>query len=73
MAVKENKLESSMVLKKVVDTVDGKDKFRSQKFSKIKSEADSKDIYDIAMLMSSLIMYPVKEILREDQSLVVNE
>ena len=73
MAAKENKLQSSIVLRKVVDTVNGKDKFKTQKFSKVKSTATVQDIYDVAKAMTNLVTYPVKEIYREDQSLVVNE
>ncbi|WP_171011453.1 DUF1659 domain-containing protein [Haloimpatiens lingqiaonensis] len=74
MAVMENKIGSSLVLKKVVDTTeDGKEKYKTQKFSKVKVSATAEDIYEIGKKMEELIDYPVKEILREDTSSVIGE
>lgn len=73
MAAMENKIGSSLILRKVVSTtLEGKEVCKTQRFSKVKITATAQDIFDIAEAMSALIVYPVKEILKEDTSTVIN-
>lgn len=73
MAAMENKVGSALVLRKVVSTtLEGKEVCKTQKFSKVKIKATAQDILDVAEAMAALVVYPVKEILREDTSTLIN-
>lgn len=74
MAAMENKIGTALVLKKLVETsIDGKEKFKTQRFSKVKVTAKAEDIYAVAKAMEDVIHYPIKEVFREDISSVLEE
>jgi len=73
MAVQSTLAKSALSLKykEGVDT-NGKDIMRTKKFSNIKVTAVDQDIFDISDLNTSLMLYPVSEVLRSDDCLLAN-
>ena len=71
MAVQSTLAKSALSLKykEGVDT-NGKDIMRTKKFSNIKVTAADQDIFDISDAFTSLMLYPVSEVLRTDDSLL---
>lgn len=73
MAVNLNLLETSIVLsyKDGLDS-EGKDIIKKQTFSNVKVTVSSQDIYDVAGVIESLIGKTIEEILKKDESVVIN-
>jgi hypothetical protein len=73
MAVQASVIKSALSLK-YKEGVDesGKDIFKTKKFSNVKTSAADADIYAVADTFSSLMKYPVEEILRNDDSMLIN-
>ena len=73
MAVESTLSKSALSLKykEGVDT-NGKDIIRTKKFSNVKVTAADQDIFDISDAFTSLMLYPVSEVLRSDDSLLAN-
>ena len=73
MAVQSNLAKSALSLryKEGVD-LDGKDIIKSRKFSNIKVGAVDQDIYDTAAVLNPLMKYPVLEVLRTNESLLID-
>ena len=74
MAVLSTKVQSNMVIK-FKDGVDekGTDIIKSQRFSKLKVTSEDGDIHLIGTTLGNLLKDEVVEIVREDQSIVVNQ
>ena len=73
MAVESTLSKSALSLKykEGVDT-NGKDIIRTKKFSNVKVTAADQDIFDISDAFTSLMLYPVSEVLRSDDSMLAN-
>ncbi|WP_411681320.1 DUF1659 domain-containing protein [Clostridium thailandense] len=73
MAATATKLQTSLVIK-YKDGVDakGKEKIKSMKFSKVKTSAKDQDIYDVSIELGNLLGKTLDEVVREDQSGIVN-
>ena len=73
MAVQSTLAKSALSLKykEGVDT-NGKDIIRTKKFSNIKVTAADQDIFDISDAFTSLMLYPVSEVLRSDDCLLAD-
>lgn len=74
MAAKESKLNSAVTIKKLVETTtEGKEIFSTQRFSKVKAEVSTQDIYDVVSAMGNVFIYPIANIIRQDNKEIVNE
>ena len=74
MAIAESKQSSTIIIKKLVRTNgDGKEEYSTQRFSKVKVTAAPQDIYDVISAMATLSAYPINQILRQDNSEIINE
>ncbi|MBV7271443.1 DUF1659 domain-containing protein [Clostridium sp. PL3] len=73
MAATATKLQTALVIK-YKDGVDakGKEKIKSMKFSKVKTSAKDQDIYDVSIELGKLLGKTLDEVVREDQSGIVN-
>ena len=73
MAATATKLQTTLLLR-YVDGVDlnGKEIIKNQRFSKVKTTASEQDLFDVAMEIEKLIGKTLDEIMREDQSGIVN-
>jgi len=73
MAVQSTLAKSALSLKykEGVDT-NGKDIMRTKKFTNVKVTAADQDIFDISDAFTSLMLYPVSEVLRSDDSMLPN-
>ena len=73
MAVQSTLAKSALSLKykEGVDT-NGKDIMRTKKFTNVKVTAADQDIFDISDAFTSLMLYPVSEVLRSDDSMLAN-
>ncbi|WML36750.1 DUF1659 domain-containing protein [Clostridium sp. OS1-26] len=73
MAATATKLQTTLLLK-YKDGVDakGKEIIKTQRFSKVKTTASDQDIYDVSVELGKLIGKPLNEIVREDQSGIMN-
>lgn len=70
----ENTLVSSALTINYKDGVDeaGKDVIKSKKFSNIKVDAVTENLYSAANALSSLMKYPALEFVRSDNNLITN-
>lgn len=74
MAVVSTKLQSSVILKyKTGVDENGNDVFESQRFGKVNTMSQDQDVYDAAEAIGTLVNYPVTQIIRDDQSSIINE
>ncbi|MBI6872723.1 DUF1659 domain-containing protein [Clostridium aciditolerans] len=73
MAATATKLNSTLVIK-YKDGVDqkGKEIIRNQRFSKVKPTATEQALYDTALEIEKLLGKTLDEVLREDQSGIMN-
>lgn len=73
MAAKATRFESSLIIK-YKDGVDknGKEVIKKQSFSKVKTTALEQDIFDVAKEVEKLLGKTLDDIIRGDQSSVVN-
>lgn len=73
MAATATKLQAALVIK-YKDGVDdkGKEKIKSMKFSKVKTSAADQDIYDVSIELGKLLGKTLDEVVREDQSGIMN-
>jgi hypothetical protein len=62
----------SIRYKEGVDST-GKDIIKSKKFTNVKTAALDQDIYDTAAALTPLMRYPVADILRSNDSVLINE
>ena len=62
----------SIRYKEGVDST-GKDIIKAKKFSNVKTSAVDQDLYDTAAALSPLMRYPVADILRSNDSVLINE
>ena len=73
MAVQNTLAKSALSLKyKEGVDLNGKDIMRTKKFSNIKVTAADQDIFDISDAFTSLMLYPVTEVLRSDDNMLTN-
>lgn len=72
MAVIQNKVSNSLVLKEIISTENDKNKYKNQRIGKVKVSATSQDIYDVAMAISGLLKFQVDEILIQETDLLIN-
>ena len=73
MAATSTKLQTALVLK-YKDGVDekGKEIIKKQRFSKVKTTATEQDIYDVSVEVGKLLGKTLDEVIREDQSGIMN-
>lgn len=73
MAVKNTHVKSALTLK-YKDGIDknGKDVIKSKKFSNVKLTAEDQGLYDVATAFNPLMKYPIQEIVRSDDSTLIN-
>ncbi|MBI6875284.1 DUF1659 domain-containing protein [Clostridium aciditolerans] len=73
MAATATKLQTALVLK-YKDGVDekGKEIIKKQRFSKVKTTATEQDIYDVSAELGKLLGKTLDEVIREDQSGIMN-
>lgn len=73
MAATSTKLNSTLVIKHK-DGVDqkGKEIIKNQRFSKVKPTATEQELYDTALEIEKLLGKTLDEVLREDQSGIMN-
>lgn len=73
MAVISSLANTSLAIK-YKDGVDaaGKDVIKTKKYSNVKVDAVDQDLYDTAAALSSLMKYPNGEILRNDDTILIN-
>jgi len=73
MAVQSTQIKSALSLryKEGVDA-NGKDIIKTKKFSNIKIVADNQGLLDVATALSPLMKYPIVEILRSNDSKLIN-
>lgn len=73
MAATSTKLNSTLVIK-YKDGVDqkGKEIIKNQRFSKVKPTATEQALYDTALEIEKLLGKTLDEVLREDQSGIMN-
>ena len=73
MAVQNTQIKSALTLKyKSGVDVNGKDIIKNKKFTNIKLTADNQGLYDVAAAMSPLMKYPLVEVLRSNDSSLIN-
>lgn len=73
MAVTTTKVQSILAIKyKVGMDAKGNDQFKTQRFSKVKVNAPDEKLFEIGTALGTLLKYPVNEVLREDDQLIVN-
>lgn len=74
MAVSSTRVQSAMVInfKAGVDN-EGKDIIKGQRFSKIKVNASDNDILLAGIALGSLLKNEFVNVVREDESIVINE
>lgn len=74
MAAISSKSQTSVLLKyKTGIDQYGKDVFKNQKFSNVKTTALDQDIYDTATSIGTLLSYPVSAIEKDDLSTIINQ
>ena len=73
MAATATKLQTALVIK-YKDGVDakGKEIIKSQRFSKVRTTATEQDIYDVSVEVGKLLGKTLNEVIREDQSGIMN-
>ncbi|MCT8977902.1 DUF1659 domain-containing protein [Clostridium sp. CX1] len=73
MAATATKLQTTLIVK-YIDGVDpkGKEIIKSQRFSKVKTNAAEQDLFDVAKEVEKLIGKTLDEIIREDESGITN-
>ena len=73
MAVQSTQIKSALSLryKEGVDA-NGKDIIKTKKISNIKIVADNQGLLDVATALSPLMKYPIVEILRSNDSKLIN-
>ncbi len=73
MAATATKLQTGLVLK-YKDGVDqkGKEIIKRQRFSKVKTTASDQDIYDVSLEIEKLLGKTLDEVIKEDQSGIMN-
>lgn len=73
MAATATKLQTTLVLK-YKDGLDekGKEIIKRQRFSKIKPTASDQDIYDVSLEIERLLGKTLDEVIKEDQSGIMN-
>ena len=73
MAATSTKLQTALVLK-YKDGVNekGKELIKKQRFSKVKTTASEQDVYDVALEIQKLLGKTLDEVIREDQSSIMN-
>lgn len=74
MAIKNLKIEAGLVLTyKDGRTEDGKDKLKSTKFSKVKTDATDEAIYAVGMAIGAVMSKEVVRVERDDTSALVEQ
>ena len=73
MAVQSTHVNSGLSMK-YKDGIDaqGRDINRIKKFSNVKLTAVDQNIYDVTAAFSPLLKYPISEIIRVDEHLIIN-
>ncbi|WP_411680002.1 DUF1659 domain-containing protein [Clostridium thailandense] len=73
MAATATKLQTTLIIK-YKDGVDakGKEKIKSQNFKKVKTTAAEQDLYDVSIEIGKLLGKTLDEVVREDQSGIIN-
>jgi hypothetical protein len=73
MAATATKLQTTLVIK-YKDGVDesGKEIIKSQRFSKVKTTATEQDLYNVSVEIGKLLGKTLDELIREDQSGIMN-
>lgn len=73
MAVQSSVAKSALTLKykEGVDEA-GKDIIKAKKFANVKTNAVDSDIYSVANALKPLMKYPVLDIIRTDENILIN-
>lgn len=73
MAVQSTLAKSALALRYIsgVDSK-GNDVIKAKKFTNVKVEATAQNIYDAAQALAPLMKYPMSEIVRTDDSVLIN-
>jgi hypothetical protein len=73
MAVQSSVVKSALTLKyKEGVDLSGNDIIKAKKFSNVKTDAVDSDIYALAVALSPLMKYPVMDIVRSDENILIN-
>jgi hypothetical protein len=73
MAVQSSVVKSALTLKyKEGVDLSGNDIVKAKKFSNVKTDAANADVYALAVALNPLIKYPVIDIVRSDDSILIN-
>jgi hypothetical protein len=73
MAVQSSVVKSALTLKyKEGVDLSGNDIIKAKKFSNVKTDAVDADIYALAVALSPLMKYPVMDIVRSDENILIN-
>ena len=73
MAAKADKFKTSLILAYSIGQNDeGKDIMRRQRFSSIKIDALDDDLYQVAGAFSPLLEYGVTDVLKQDDSVILD-
>ncbi|GAA0180411.1 DUF1659 domain-containing protein [Clostridium sediminicola] len=71
MAVQSTKLKSDLVFRVITgQTEEGEDVLRTKSFSKVKTDAEDQDVFDVAKAIEGVLLHPVFEIKRVDAELL---
>ncbi|MEA4825513.1 DUF1659 domain-containing protein [Clostridium sp. JNZ J1-5] len=67
-------IKSTLVVKYLAgQDKNGKDLFKSQRFANVKTTAKDEDLFAVAKALGNLLENPNVEVMRENDSLIVNE
>lgn len=74
MAAKSTKVLSSVVLKiKTGINAKGENILKAVRYSKVKVTASDEDVLAVGTAIGTLLAYPLQEVVREDQNIIINE
>lgn len=74
MAAKSTKVQSDLIIRyKYGVDEKGKDIIKNQKFSKLKVTGTDEDLFEVGTAIGNLLEYPVMNISRQDQSIILSE
>ena len=74
MEVRSTKVQSDLItrFKYGVDSK-GKDMVKNQRFSKVKVSGTEEDLFVVGTVIGNLLEYPVVDVTRQDQSIILSE
>jgi hypothetical protein len=73
MAANSTKVQSSIVLKvKTGTNAKGENILKNIRYSKVKVTASDEDVLAVGTVIGTLLAYPIQQIVREDQNVIIN-